>query len=138
MTATSIGGGYWGLGDRGFAPFQGGTNVFDISDSFDMIRGNHNIRIGGEVRANQMNVSDKCIPGRLLGLHQFVDERHGTMPGTSINAAGFGGGDNMADFLLGLPDLALARSDVQGSDDRTPLENVSPIRPGRLAGARRT
>ncbi len=47
---------YWALGDRGFAPFQGGTNVFSISDSFDMIRGNHNIRIGGGIRAQQMNV----------------------------------------------------------------------------------
>ncbi len=47
---------YWALGDRGFAPFQGGSNVFSISDSFDMIRGNHNIRVGGSLRAQQMNV----------------------------------------------------------------------------------
>ena len=47
---------YWALGDRGFAPFQGGTNVFMISDSFDMIRGNHNIRVGAGIRAQQMNV----------------------------------------------------------------------------------
>ena len=47
---------YWALGDRGFAPFQGGSNVFSISDSFDMIRGNHNIRVGANVRAQQMNV----------------------------------------------------------------------------------
>ena len=49
-------GGYWSLGDRGFAPFVGGTNVFHISDSLDIIRGRHNIRIGGQVRAQQMNV----------------------------------------------------------------------------------
>jgi hypothetical protein len=56
---TSIqppGGGYWSLGDRGFAPFQGGTNVFSIADSFDMIRGKHDIRVGGSIRAMQMNV----------------------------------------------------------------------------------
>jgi hypothetical protein len=47
---------YWALGDRGFAPFQGGSNVFFISDSFDMIRGKHNIRVGGSIRAQQMNV----------------------------------------------------------------------------------
>src|SRR5438552_7786408 len=52
---------YWGLGDRGFAPFQGGTNVFSISDSFDMIRGKHNIRIGGSIRANQMNVETNAF-----------------------------------------------------------------------------
>ncbi len=52
---------YWALGDRGFAPFQGGTNVFSISDSFDMIRGNHNIRVGGSIRAQQMNVETNAF-----------------------------------------------------------------------------
>jgi len=49
-------GGFWSLGDRGFAPFQGGTNVFQVADSFDMIRGRHDITVGGEIRANQLNV----------------------------------------------------------------------------------
>jgi len=48
--------GYWSLGDRGFAPFQGGTNVYSFSDSLDMIRGKHDIRVGMGVRINQMNV----------------------------------------------------------------------------------
>jgi len=48
--------GYWSVGDRGFSPFQGGTNVFSVSDSVDLIRGKHNIRVGGGIRANQMNV----------------------------------------------------------------------------------
>jgi hypothetical protein len=48
--------GYWSVGDRGFSPFQGGTNVFSVSDSIDMIRGKHDIHIGGGIRANQMNV----------------------------------------------------------------------------------
>jgi len=60
MTATLMNN-YWGLGDRGFAPFQGGTNVFAISDSFDMIRGHHNIRVGGSVRAMQMNVETNAF-----------------------------------------------------------------------------
>jgi hypothetical protein len=47
---------YWSLGDRGFSPFQGGTNVFSVSDSLEMIRGKHNVRMGGGIRANQMNV----------------------------------------------------------------------------------
>ena len=33
LTSTQMFGGYWSLGDRGFAPFVGGTNVFHISDS---------------------------------------------------------------------------------------------------------
>jgi|SRR5579862_2307987 len=47
---------YWSLGDRGFAPFVGGTNIFSFSDTFDMIRGHHNIRVGIGMRFNQMNV----------------------------------------------------------------------------------
>src|SRR5208282_3796288 len=54
-------GGYWALGDRGFAPFQGGTNVFSISDSFDMIRGKHDIRVGLGFRDNQMNVETNAF-----------------------------------------------------------------------------
>jgi len=57
---------YWSLGDRGFAPFQGGTNVFSISDSFDMIRGKHDIRVGAQVRANQMNVETNAFQDGFL------------------------------------------------------------------------
>jgi hypothetical protein len=82
LTSTIVGG-FWALGDRGFAPFQGGTNVFSISDSFDMIRGKHNIRVGGEVRAHQMNVETNAFQDGF-----FLD---------------FGGatGDAAADLLLG-------------------------------------
>jgi hypothetical protein len=52
---------YWALGDRGFAPFQGGTNVFQISDSFDMIRGKHDIKIGAGFRDQQMNVETSAF-----------------------------------------------------------------------------
>jgi hypothetical protein len=73
---------YWALGDRGFAPFQGGTNVFSIADSFDMIRGHHDIKVGIGVRLQQMNVETNA----------FQD-------GFYIN---FGlSGDPAADLLLG-------------------------------------
>jgi hypothetical protein len=56
LSSTQLSGGYYALGDRGFTPFQGGTNVFSVSDSLNMTRGNHNISVGGGIRANQMNV----------------------------------------------------------------------------------
>jgi Carboxypeptidase regulatory-like domain len=56
LTSTQVSGGYWSLGDRGFSPFQGGTNVFTFADSLDMVRGNHDIKVGFGLRANQMNV----------------------------------------------------------------------------------
>jgi hypothetical protein len=36
-------------------PLQSGTNIFTINDTFDMIRGKHDI-MGGGIRINQMNV----------------------------------------------------------------------------------
>src|SRR5206468_8646439 len=66
LASTEMFGGYWSLGDRGFAPFVGGTNVFSVSDSFDMIRGKHDIRIGGQVRAQQMNVETNAFQDGFL------------------------------------------------------------------------
>ncbi|MBI3477500.1 MAG: TonB-dependent receptor [Acidobacteria bacterium] len=97
LTSMIIGGGFWSLGDRGFAPFQGGTNVFTIADSFDMIRGKHNIKIGGELRINQLNVATNAFQDGFL---------------VFTNAWA---GDNMANFALGLPDLALHDQTFKGS-----------------------
>jgi len=55
LVATTFTGGYWSVGDRGFAPFQGGTSIWHIQDSFDAVRGPHHLVIGGEYRANQLN-----------------------------------------------------------------------------------
>jgi hypothetical protein len=65
LSSTQVGG-YWSLGDRGFAPFQGGTNVFSVSDSLDMIRGKHDIRVGGQVRAQQLNVRTNAFQDGFL------------------------------------------------------------------------
>ena len=103
LTSTIVGGAYWGLGDRGFAPFQGGTNIFHISDSFDMIRGKHNIRVGGEFRANQMNVMTNAFQDGFWVLTNFWTFQN------------FSGGDNMADLLMGLPDLAFHDQTFKGA-----------------------
>ncbi len=76
---------YFSLGDRGFAPFQGGTNVFSFSDTFNMIRGRHDIRVGFGVRLNQMNVMT-----------------NGFQDGFFLLNSGFSG-NNAADLLLGQP-----------------------------------
>jgi len=55
LTSVELPSPYWSLGDRGYSPFVGGTNVWTLSDSFDMVRGKHDIRIGGMIRANQLN-----------------------------------------------------------------------------------
>jgi len=74
---------YFSVGDRGYAPYQGGTNVYSVSDTLDVIRGKHNIRFGAVFRAEEMNVRNNA----------FQD-------GFIVNA-GSATGDNMGDLLLG-------------------------------------
>jgi hypothetical protein len=88
---------YWSLGDRGFAPFQGGTNVYSFSDTLDMIRGKHDIRVGLGYRANQMNVLTNGFQDGFFIINA---------PGASTIAGqqGFTSSltnDNAADLLLG-------------------------------------
>jgi Carboxypeptidase regulatory-like domain len=74
---------YFSIGDRGYSPYQGGTNVYSATDVIDFIRGKHNIRTGATFRANQMNVRNNA----------FQD-------GYIVNL-GLATGDNIADLLLG-------------------------------------
>ncbi|HZR67077.1 MAG TPA: carboxypeptidase-like regulatory domain-containing protein [Terriglobales bacterium] len=74
---------YFAIGDRGFAPYQGGTNVYSISDTLELIRGKHSISIGGVFRANQMNVRNNA----------FQD-------GFVVDSGTFTG-DDIADLLIG-------------------------------------
>ena len=83
LTNINLNQGYWSIGDRGFAPFVGGTNVFSIADSFDMIRGKHDIRVGIGIRAQQLNVLT----------NSFQD---GTFSVSNQT------GDSMADLMMGL------------------------------------
>ena len=111
LTSTIVGGGYWSLGDRGFAPFQGGTNIFHIADSFDMVRGKHDIKVGGEFRANQMNVMTNAFQdGFWVFTNLWTLNSDFGLPATAPR-----GGDNMADFLLGLPDLAFHDQTFHGA-----------------------
>ena len=97
LTSNLITGGFWALGDRGFAPFQGGTNIFHISDSFDIIRGAHDVTVGGEVRANQMNVLTNAFQD---GFYVF---------------AGAYTGQPIADLLMGLPVFGQHDQTFQGT-----------------------
>ena len=96
LTISEVLGGYFSVGDRGFSPFQGGTNVFSIGDSLDMIRGKHDIKVGMSIRANQMNTKTE---GFQDGFWQFT---------------GFWAGDPEADFLLGLSSLAIHDQTFKG------------------------
>jgi hypothetical protein len=74
---------YFSFGDRGYAPYQGGTNVYSLSDTLDLIRGRHNVRVGLVYRAEEMNVRNNA----------FQD-------GYAVET-GAASGDDISDLLLG-------------------------------------
>ena len=53
--------GYYSIGDRGYSPFQGGTNIFSWSDTLDVVRGKHDFKFGFDIRDNQMNVGTEAF-----------------------------------------------------------------------------
>jgi hypothetical protein len=74
---------YFSVGDRGYAPYQGGTNVYSLSDTLDWIHGKHEIRGGLTFRAEQMNIRNNAFQdGYVVDL-------------------GLQTGDDIADLLLG-------------------------------------
>ena len=77
---------YFSIGDRGYAPYQGGTNVYSASDTLDLIRGKHNIRFGAVFRAEEMNVRNNAFQDGFI-----VQDGSGTgddIAGTLIGALG--------------------------------------------------
>jgi hypothetical protein len=99
LVSTIVAGGYWAVGDRGYSPFQGGTNIFSLKDSLDLIRGKHEIKIGFDFRANQMNVGTEAFQDGF-----WIIGNGGNFTGLSkANVAG----NPEADFLLGITGLAI-------------------------------
>ena len=105
LVSTQFTSGYWALGDRGYSPFQGGTNVFSFRDSLDIIRGKHDIRTGIDFRRNQMNV----------GTEAFQDGFWLIGNGGNFSGNGAAPGNPEADFLLGITGGGIHDQTFQGS-----------------------
>src|ERR1700722_7713734 len=97
--------GYWALGDRGYSPFQGGTNIYSFKDDLDLIRGKHDIHVGIDLRINQMNVGTEAFGAGFL------------LPGVIGNFSGAGvtQGDPEADLLMGISGGAIHDQTYNGS-----------------------
>ena len=98
LTSVEMEGAYWSLGDRGYTPFVGGTNVWSFSDSLDMVRGKHNIRAGGSIRANELNTVAVGFPNGFWVV------------------SGLWTGDPSADLLMGLTSLSIHDQEFGGSN----------------------
>jgi Carboxypeptidase regulatory-like domain len=98
LTSVEMEGAYWSLGDRGYTPFVGGTNVWMASDSLDMVRGHHDVRAGFSVRANQLNTVAVGFPNGFWVV------------------SGLWTGDPAADLLTGLSSLAIHDQEFDGTN----------------------
>jgi hypothetical protein len=99
-------GGYWALGDRGYSPFQGGTDIFFYKDALDLILHKHELRMGLDFRANQMNVGSEAFADGFWLVGVIGNFTAGTVaPGQCTPSAANNNcaapGNSEADFLLG-------------------------------------
>jgi hypothetical protein len=99
LVSTIVAGGYWALGDRGYSPFQGGTNIYSFRDSLDLILHKHDVRVGIDFRGNQMNVGTEAF-----GDGFWIIGNGGNF--TGLSSANIGGNPE-ADYLLGITGLAI-------------------------------
>ena len=92
LVSTQFTSGYWALGDRGYSPFQGGTDIYSFKDDLDLIRGKHEIHAGLDFRGNQMNVGTAAF-GSGFWLVGTVG---------NFTSAGVAPGNPEADLLMGI------------------------------------
>jgi hypothetical protein len=108
MTQISVSG-FNAIGDRQFSPFQGGTNVYHVTDVVDMVRGNHSLHTGFIFRAMQENtLGDNAFAGALSFDRLFT---------AGFNAAGAlngATGNAIASLLLGLPTSGSRNNELNG------------------------
>jgi hypothetical protein len=77
------------------AEFRRAVNVYNYMDSLAYVRGNHQIKVGVDVRRYLFNAYN-------VGPNTFIFTGAGTSPGAGIP------GNPMADFLLGLPTKSIS------------------------------
>jgi len=100
LTSVEVTGGYYSVGDRGYTPFVGGTNVWKFADTLDLVRGSHDLRIGGSIRWNQLNTVAVGFPN-----------------GFWETTGGWTGNVNPeADLLTGLTSLAIHDQEFGGGN----------------------
>ena len=84
--------GYRRVGDPRYAPTLLASQERQITDVLSLVRGAHTIKLGGEIRWSQFNISQEAAP---RGQFSFT--------GQFTQGAVDGSGSPLADMLLGLP-----------------------------------
>ena len=109
------------LGSGDYRPLKVGEKNFQTTDNITLIRGAHNLRIGGDFRYTILNTTNNQLSTGKFTFSgvQTRDRAHPTgttpCPG-STNVASCGAGDATADFLLGY---------LSNAVDGTPIQPVT-------------
>ena len=85
-----------------------GTNFYSVRDVFSWIKGNHSLKLGGEISLN------KDIQQTLLnnyGVFTFNANSTARVAGPGVTAAA---GNAFADFLIGIPSAVSQDAPVTG------------------------
>jgi hypothetical protein len=117
VVSTEFTGGYWSLGDRGYSPFQGGTDIYSFKDSLDLVKGKHEIHAGIDLRINQMNIGTEAFSSGFL------------LAGVTGNFTGGGSapGSSVADVLLGISGGAIHDQTYDGATTGRRWKIVRPF-----------
>ncbi len=95
--------GYRRVGDPGYAPTLLASEERQVTDVLNLVRGNHTIAIGGEMRWSEYNIFQLAAPnGQFSFSGQFTQ-----------NPSDATGGDGLADELLGLPVVSTIDTQVK-------------------------
>jgi hypothetical protein len=114
LVSTIVAGGFWALGDRGYSPFQGGTNIFSFRDSLDITRHKHDLKVGLDFRGNQMNVGTEAFQDGFWIIGNGGNFSGYTCPPTASGCTSTGGNAE-ADLLLGITGLAIHDQTFDGA-----------------------
>jgi hypothetical protein len=115
------GGALPGISIAGWTSFGGGrptgyiSNRFQYSNTLSMIRGNHSLKFGADIRRLQYNVYSSNSPNGDLSFAKLF---------TTSTAGGTAGGDALGDYLLGAFSNASGARTVNSPAFRNSLVNI--------------
>jgi hypothetical protein len=96
------------LGGQGWSVLKYASETAHLIGSVDHVAGNHEIKIGGEVRRHRINFLQAGLPAGIYNPDQF-----GTASGAA--AAGGVGGDSLATLLIGYNDGGFSEYEIPPS-----------------------
>ncbi len=103
------------IGDRGYSPFQGGTNIFHDWDNLEIIHGAHALNLGFDFRAMQENtLGDFFFAGSFSFDPNFTGQFCGVTSSTCSSNNSFVSGSGLASILLGLPTSGQRSDELDG------------------------